>query len=248
MKVSYLKLILITMVSMIILILLLDNVFIAGIINFVVLFFGYYLIFFLKASNYINLKDEKCDPLKFLEANEKIKKMAEKYPKIKFISDINQAVGFILLGEFEKAKEILLMIDKTDIFKSSINILTYNINLITCLYELGETPKAEEIYESEISTLPTDNKRINKISEIIKAERLYFLNRLEESKEKFHQIQIVKHSKRSRIEILYRLAQIDEKMGNTELANAQYAEVAEKGNELWIAKQAKIKLEMYKKI
>lgn len=53
-------------------------------------------------------------------------------------------------------------------------------------------------------------------------------------------------NRRNRLEILYRLAQIDELEGNTEAVLKKYSQVAMNGNKLWIAAKAREKCEQMK--
>jgi len=118
----------------------------------------------------------------------------------------------------------------------------YTINLISCLYELGEISYAEELFETQIHILPPLNERMTLSMKVLVAERLFFLNKYEESRERFQQLLREKSTKRKELYRLYRLAQIDEKTGNTVSTKKKYKEVSNRGNKLWVAIQAQKQL------
>jgi tetratricopeptide (TPR) repeat protein len=141
------------------------------------------------------------------------------------------------------AKEVLLAIDPSKLSVKNSALLVYTINFIVCLYELGEIERAEKIYESEMPILPAVTKVMALAVKILVAERFFFLGRYEESREHYQQALNEKLSKRRHLSILYRLAQIDEKSGDRLAAQQKYKKVADNGNKLWIATQAKKYLE-----
>jgi hypothetical protein len=49
-------------------------------------------------------------------------------------------------------------------------------------------------------------------------------------------------SRRMHLGILYRLAQIDDLRGDVELAQKKYRKIAQYGNKLWIAQQARLQI------
>jgi len=214
MLVNRISFIIITFVMMITLSVLLKNTVIAGGITFVVVIVGYIIIGYIRSKKRLNLIEENCDPLAFIEATEKQRLITGKSPKINAYLNIDKSAGLILMGEFEKAKEVLLSIDKSYLSLKNGTLLVYTINLMSCLYELGEISYAEELFETQIPLLPPVNQRMALAMKLIIAERFFFLNRYEESKEKFQQLLQEKISKRVSLGILYRLAQIDEKTGN----------------------------------
>lgn len=228
----------ITFFMMLALSLLLDNTFIAGSITFVTVIIGYIIISYTRSKKRLNLLEEDCDPEGFLGATEKQRNIVGKNPKLDNYLNIDRSVGFIETGEFQKAKEILLSVDKSYLAEKNGTLLVYTINLITSLYELGEISYAEELYEKHILALKPTSERIALSIKMLDGERLFFLSKYEESKEKFEKILEGKISKRARLSITYRLAQIDEKMGDLISAKKKYKEVLDNGNKLWIAKEA----------
>ena len=83
------------------------------------------------------------------------------------------------------------------------------------------------------------NPKLQEAVELLIAERFFFLKRFDESKEKFKDLLIRKISKRKILGIEYRLAQICEISGDSDLAKEKYLEVTKNGNKLWIAEESK---------
>lgn len=228
-----------TFLLMIILSVLTKNVIIAGIITFITVMIGYIIIAYMRNKKRINLLEEECNPEAFLEATEKQRAIVGKKDRHNTYLDIDKAVGLISMGEFEEAKELLMSIDKTYLSAKNGTLLIYTIDLLYCLYELGEISHAEEIFETQIPLLLPVNPRITLSMKLLVAERFLFLNRYEESREKFQELLNEKMTKRVRISVLYSLAKIDENTGDIDSAQNKYKEVAESGNKLWIAREAK---------
>ncbi|AKL94930.1 hypothetical protein CACET_c14690 [Clostridium aceticum] len=243
MLVSRIKFIISTFIIMLTLAVLIKNVVVAGVITFIVVIIGYIVISYVRSIKRVNLIEEQCDPQAFLEATERQRNITGTDRKINAYLNIDKAAGLILMGEFQRAKEVLFSIDKSYLSAKNGTLLAYTINLISCLYELGEISEAEELFETQVPILPPVNKKMIQAMKLLVAERFFFLNRLEESKESFHQLLKMKISKRIQLGILYRLAQVNEKIVDTISAQKQYKEVADHGNKLWIAVQAKKQLE-----
>ncbi len=231
-----------TFLLMIILSVLTNNVIIAGIITFITVMIGYTIIAYMRNKKRINLLEEGCDPEAFLEAIEKQRAIVGEKDKYNTYLDIDKAVGLISMGEFEEARELLMSIDKTYLSVKNGMLLIYTIDLLCCLYELGEISHAEEIFETQIPLLPPVNPRMTLSMKLLVAERFLFLNRYEKSRKKFQELLNEKMTKRVRISVLYSLAKIDENTGDIDSAQNKYKEVAESGNKLWIAKEAKRRL------
>lgn len=240
MLVKRINLIITTFIIMLILSALIDNVVIAGGITFLIIIIGYIFIANKRSRKRLNLLKKYCDPYKFLNATEEQQKITGKNPKINAYLNIDKSVAFILMGNFQQAKEVLLSIDKSYLSNKSGTLLLYTINLISCLYELGELSDAEELFETQIPILAPVNKRMNLAVNLLIAERFFFLNRYKESKEKFEEIlSNEKLDKCTRLSILYTLAQIDKQNGDLISARNKYKEILDNGNKLYIAVKSK---------
>lgn len=218
-------------------------VYAAAVITFF-LSIGIYLgVNILTGKKRLSLLDDHCDPEAFLDVMDRIrKKIPEKNQKAIAYANLNISAALILMGNLEEAKEVLLSIDRNLLSHSNGTMFTYAINLISCLYELGETDQAEKLFEILMPVVaPAGRKRVL-TAKIFVAERFFFLKRYNESREHFTQLPREKMCLRNRLEILYRLAQMDEISGDLDAALKKYRIVAEKGNKLWIAARAKEKL------
>ena len=242
MLVNRTKFILVTFTMMILLSIIIKNTYIAGLITFNVVVIGYIIIAYKRSKKRISIMEDQCDPEKFIDATEAQRKITGKNPKVNAYLNIDKGAGLILMGEFQKAKELLLSIDKTKLSPKNGSLLSYMINLICCHYELGEIEEGEALFENQIPILSPINPRLKESVELLIAERLFFLKRFDESKEKLESILEKGVSKRKRLGILYILAEINEVFGETESARKKYSEIAEMGNKLWISKQARHKI------
>lgn len=240
MKGFNIKVVLLTLLNMVILYLISEDILWTLIISFVMTMIEisiFYFLFMVRASRML---DEKCDPSYYIEANEKMKKVIKKKGSLAtYIYDLNRSAGLIALGKLEEAKELLEQIDPSDQMNSQFVRIIHTMHLFTCHCELGEIEEAEVLYQKEFQSIPVLNKKLNMAIEYTSAERLFFHGQFVESKIKFNQLLQKKISLRNRLTIIYKLAQVDEVLGDFESALSKYKEVSEKGNQLWIAKEAK---------
>lgn len=242
MLVNRVALMIITFALMIILLIAKIHPVTAGIITFSIVMTGYLIISLMRSKSRLNLLDVNCDPQAFLERTEKQRTITGKNPKLNEYLNIDKAAGLITMGEFEKAKEILESINKNRLSSKNGTLLAYTINLILCLYELGDITHAEEIFETQIPVLPPVSPAMTLAVKMLVAERFFFLGRYNESQDHYNELLNQKISKRIRMDILYRLAQINEKSGDIQAAKEKFNEVASHGNKLWIADRSRQKL------
>jgi len=243
MLVKRIWLIIITFVLMIIMSVLIKNTIMAGVATFVIIVVVYIMIAFIRNKKRLSLLEEKCNPQSFIEATENQIFITGKNHKINTYLCIDKAAGLIVKGEFQEALSILNKIDKSSLSIKNGSLLAYTLNLILCLYELGDTTHAEEIFETQVPLLAPVSRRMVLAMAMLVAERYFYINKYDESKEHFQQLLKEKLSQRTRMEILFRLAQIDEINGNIIDAKQKFTEIAEIGGELWVALQARKCLE-----
>ncbi|WFD11820.1 tetratricopeptide repeat protein [Tepidibacter hydrothermalis] len=216
-----------------------SNKVLSGIITLILVLGGYiYLCKKRKAKRFSLILDQ-CDPYKFLEATEKQRKITGKSKKYNVYFDMNKALGLSALGRFEETKEILENIDKSKLSRKDGTEIVYIISLISCYYDLGEIEKAEKLFESKMPILSPLTEKMRESVEFLLADRLFYLGRYEESKKIYEKkISDDNISKCIELEILYKLAQIDEKNGDLESAKSKYIKVSNEGNKLYIAEQS----------
>lgn len=234
----------ITAVIMTALLILTKNPALAGVITISAVMAGYIAISYLRSKKRLDQLEEKCDPQAFLDATEKQRRITGKNSRMNAYLNIDKAAGLVELGDYQKAKEVLCAVDKSMLSAKNGTLLIYTVNLILCSYELGEISYAEELFETQIPLLPPVNKRLTQAMRFLIADRFFFLNRIEESKEKYELLLKEHISTRKRLETIYRLAEIDTYNGDTELARQKYKEVADNGGKLWSAVQARKRLEI----
>ncbi|NLK72811.1 MAG: hypothetical protein GX285_07335 [Clostridiales bacterium] len=234
--------IVVAIIIMVVLLLLNIDIIIAAVIALVIAAVGYVVVNFKKSKKRLNLLEEDCDPEAFLANTEKQRIAAKGNAKTNTYLDLDMAAGLMAAGDFNKAKEILASIDKAYLAVENGTLFIYAMNYIICLYELGETRQAEKMYKTEISDILAKSRFVPLYKILLDAERNYFLKEYDESRELYNDMLRNKISKGKQLQITYRLAQIDEIEGDTDAAKEKYREVAERGNKLWIAEQAKMKL------
>lgn len=204
-------------------------------------------IYFLHAviNSRINSKllNEDCDPEKYLNKIMKSKKVYRKKPKYLAMISINEAVANILMGKFYEARQILDNIDQSYLSEKNGTLLTYMIDYISCCFELGDIDTALSLYNTQLPILTPFNKNLKRSIKILIGERYFFEENYDKSYESLNQLLDIELNRRTYLGILYRLAQIDRIRGDMEKARKKYTKIAQYGNKLWIAKQAKDFLE-----
>ncbi|TYQ18351.1 UNVERIFIED_CONTAM: hypothetical protein Cloal_0783 [Acetivibrio alkalicellulosi] len=215
------------------------NTILSVIITIVIVMSLYMFIFITRSKKRVYLLETNCNPKAFLDETDKQISMVGKDKKMNGYLNIEKSAGLIELGNFNEAKDILLSIDKKILSKKYGTYQVYYINLIVCLYELGEIEEAEEIYKEEIDHLNHKNSTITIALKVLEAERLFFTENYSESKNKFNELLDQQTTPRTHLAILFRLGKIDEKTGDINGAKEKYMEVAKNGNKLWIAQQAR---------
>ena len=152
---------------------------------------------------------------------------------------LSRAAGHILLGEYRVAKEYLHGINTSYLSEKDGSFLVFIINLIICHYELGESEDAELLYESYLVKLSPIGKRVRKSVEILIGERYYYLGKYDLSYQHLNKLLDFDLDPRQYLGILYRLALMDLRNGETEQAVKRLTKVVKHGNKLWIVKDSK---------
>lgn len=195
-----------------------------------------------KQKNRMILLEELLDPEAFIEATEKQRKIAGKNKRTNAHLNVDIVAALVSMGNLEEARDILVSIDTKYLSKIEGSLLAYNYNLMLVLYDLGETHEAEHIYKKEFENLQTKGLRKKLIMELVEASRNYNSGNYDESKNIYMNFLNKSKSKRMSLEILYILAEIDEKQGNINGAKEKYEKVAAEGNKLFIRQESERKL------
>jgi len=186
---------------------------------------------------------EKLDPESFLKMTEVTKRFYNKSPKTIALINLNFTNGYTALGEYDKTLEILRGININVLSKQDNSLFAYYGNLTSCLYTVGDFDEAEKIFEKEIKNFFSNDIKAMLSKDFLTARRLYHSHEYEHSRNLLDSILHQKNTSLIRLSVLYQLALIDEAEGKTEDALIKYREVAEKGNKLYIAQQARLKLQ-----
>lgn len=192
----------------------------------------------LRSKRRIAILDNDCDPEAFWEKTVKQASVTGRNPKMAVYFAINEAAAYITMGRFQEAGIILEDVDRRYLSDRNNTLLIYTMNRIICCYELGKTDEAERLFVRQLTVLPALSRDLRDAIRVLIGERYFFLGKYDESREYFNKLLKNPLSKRKRLDIQYRLAQIDEIKNDTEDAISKYTEVVQQGNKLWIAKQA----------
>lgn len=218
------------------------NTIVAGVMTIVV------IMLFNGGKNFSQYKDRtellqtQCDPEAFLKLTAELKAQVKNNKKMITYLQIDEAVGKMTLGDFQGAKEILEPMENQKLPNQYHIDLIYKMNFMYCLYELGDVERAENIYLDLLPLLSVEDANVQMTKEVLLAERAYFIGEFEEAKGLIAPLLDRNLKQRTRMSLIYRLGLIAEAEGDEGKANAYFAEVVEKGNRLWIADQAKLKM------
>lgn len=190
----------------------------------------------------VELLQTECDPDAFLEKTKALQKEGSLGKKMTDYLKIDEAVAHMTAGRFEEAKDILLSIDHNLLPERYHVSLIHQMNLMYVLYELGDIEGAEKVYTDILPLLSVEDPQVILTKEILLAERAYFLDDYEQAKMAIDGLLKRELKNRTKLSLIYRLAQIAESEADESLARTYYEQVAEKGNQLYIAKQARTKL------
>lgn len=196
-------------------------------------------------KNYNQYKDRSellqtdCDPEAFLKMTAELKLQSKNNAKMSSYLEIDEAVGHMTLGHFEEARDRLLAVDVKKLPTKYHIDLIHQMNLMYCYYELGDIEAAECVYEQVLPLLSVDDMHVQLTKAVMLAERAFFLEQFEESKSLIAPLIERPLKNRTKLTLVYRLAQIAELEGDLEAARAYYTQVAEGANKLQIAELSK---------
>lgn len=199
-----------------------------------------------KYKDRIELLQTVCDPEAFLQVTRDLKNQGGLGSKMGPYLLIDEAVGLMTLGQFQEAKDTLVGIE-IDKLPQKYNVsLIHKMNLMYACYELGEVDEAETVYLDLLPMLSANDPQVHLTRDILLAERAFFLEDYSTSKLAIEPLLERELKKRTKLTLIYRLAQIAEIEGDLASAEGYYTQVAEQGNKLWIASCAAEKLESFK--
>lgn len=190
----------------------------------------------------VELLQTECDPDAFLDKTLALQKEGSLGKKMTDYLKIDEAVAHMTAGRFEEAKSILTAIDPATLPERYHVSLIHQMNLMYVLYELGDIESAEKVYTEILPMLSVQDAQVILTKEILLAERAYFLEDYEGAKVAIEGLLKRELKNRTKLSLIYRLAQMAEAEGDEALAKSYYEQVAAKGNQLYIAKQARLKL------
>lgn len=222
-----------------ILIIAIDNVFIAGFITIFISISLYIVVGLKRAEKRINLIEESCDPEAFIEATEKQHSITGKNKRIDAYLSVDRSAGYILRGDFEDAIIELDHVDKTKLSTLNGARFIYYVNLATAYYMLGDVEKGNSIYDEIIVNEPIKFKQHLLASRYILLTKYMANHEYDLAMELIEELKSKKTSKRKRVSLAYNEGIIFLDRDQKSKALARFKEVVSKGNKLYIVKKSK---------
>lgn len=200
-----------------------------------------------KRLDYLN---KALDPELFIQGTEKqMSGTGKRDSKTKSLLAIDLAVGYMAMGDNEKALEYLDQVNQAKLADKNHSKLMYNINRIMCLARLGRVSEAEELFDAELEEVSASNGYVKQGVDRVLCEMYFFLERYEYFKEVSTALIEDKPplSLRTELDLKFRVAQVAEIEGESEKAIDLYQDIAERGNKLWVAAEAAKRFETLEK-
>lgn len=214
----------------------------SALITLFIVMIGYIIIGSRRSNRRLNLLERDLDPEAFVEAIEEQRKITGKSRRINAYLDYDLVVGLISMGKYQEAKDIIDNIDIKYIPKWNGALLGYYNNKMILLYNLGKKEEADKIFEKYVKDFPLKTPKLKYYMKNILAGKRFEEDNLEECKELCNEYLSVNKSKRIELELLYMLAEIDEKQGDKKSAREKYSKIAKEGNKLYTASLAREKM------
>lgn len=203
----------------------------------------------LKLNKRNNILEKECNPVKYIKIYKKCKENINKIKSIDWCN-LNIAVGFLHLREYQKALNYLKNVSFPMKQNQSFQ-LSYHLALMICYIGLSDLEKAEFEYENYIQKsrgkLTVNN--INFAIDSVAMEYNYLLQKSSETAKYYLDMLYYRQkaynkiiNKCQNLNLLYRIATLEQELGNIESAIEKYKIISENGNLLWIATESKNKL------
>lgn len=214
-----------------------------GIITIGIVTLGYIIYINHAQRKRYGILENDLDPEAFIEATYKAYKNVGKNKQLNSLFNNDLALGYISLGKYKSAVEFLENVEPTHLPRANKLALAYYNALMIVYYNLDEYDKASQVYE-KVKGYEVKDKLGRQLMNILMANKYFYEENYEASREIFENYPKDKMSKRLELEILFDLANIDEKEGNVKNAISKYEKVAREGNKLHSAKIAREKLKL----
>ena len=244
MKFNMLILVTTTVVVILVSIYAFDDIFIGSLVGlFIVLFLfimPVVMYYSIKLRKWLNILLVNCDPVTFIEMGNGF---INNKQYNQFIIKLNQSTGLIENGDFEQAKTMLLSFDLNAVeFKNIPTKLVYYCNLFFCYLRLNQQDEAYEVYNQLKSIRITNHKQLE-VKKNIELHYLLSQGQYDDCKQLLEREMNNCVTNSNYVNKLYCLAQIELEEGYVDSAKEKLTEVVQKGNKLYIAQQAKQRLE-----
>lgn len=165
--------------------------------------------------------------------------------KRRALLNIDLAVGYMAGGDNEAALEALENVNQKKLSYKNNTVLMYKINRLLCLYRAGKLDEAEEMFRAEFKEKEFSGGYVKQGVDRVKLERFFFQKRYQDFKLGVEEMieEGPSLTLRTELDLNFRIAQVAEMKGDLGRAKQLYSEIAVKGNELWVAKVARDKIE-----
>ncbi len=214
----------------------------SSVITIAIVLLGYIIIAIIRHRKRLKLLEVHLDPEAFIEATERQKKITGKNKRTNTYLNFDIVAGLMSLGKYKEAMDVMEELNLKYLTPKNGLLLGYYHNKMILLYELGQKEKADELFENKIKDFPLKTPVLRSLMGLLLAIRAFQEGEFEESKELCNKYLNNNKSRRLELELLYILAEIDEKQGNIESAIEKYTRIAKEGNKLNTATKAREKL------
>lgn len=198
---------------------------------------SYYILSLLIKRSRMNLLNKKCDPEAFVKRTREHRAITKPGKFFNLVLRAEEAAGLRLMGEFEKALEILEDFNP-EIFDKYPQL--YRVVLaskMSCLYELKRDEEARNIYDI-FHSLPECDEFLGSVKE---QKALYKISNgeLKDGLKLFEELYRYQKKENFKIQCAYQLAKTYEKLEDIENSK-KYYEIAARGNEkMYAAREAR---------
>ena len=219
------------------------------VISFVLMFLLYEWIFvgihlilrYVYSAKILKILFDECDPVKYLMEHDSFHKPNTGSLKIQSLNYLNKYSAYTYLGEFDFARQIILSSPPPEIVKSQLYAALYNINAAHQDIIDGDYEKARQRLEYVRNMKMPKNIRMTYAFAIDgnEAAILRKQGHLEESRKLYSSVLQRAVHKIYILNCTYALGLIDIEEQKYDEARTAFTKVAEEGNKLYIASQAK---------
>lgn len=200
----------------------------------------------LKRRKRLDKLNTDLDPEVFILGTEaELRTLWKPEAKRRALLNIDLAVGHMAAGNNDAALDSLDKVNQKKLSYKNNTVMMYKVNRLLCLYRAGKLDQAEEMFRAELKEKEFSGGYIKQGVDRVKLERFFFQKRYQDFKLGLEEMieEGPALTLRTELDLKYRVAQVAEIKGDLQKARQLYSEIAELGNELWVAIESREKIE-----